>query len=88
MRYQPIEGVERSGSSTAQSLARGAGSVETDYLNGEIVLLGQLHGVPVPANAYFVELSLRMLSDQLKPGAISVAQAEAELAARGVVLGA
>jgi 2-dehydropantoate 2-reductase len=88
MRYQPIEGVERSGSSTAQSLARGAGSVETDYLNGEVVLLGRLHGMPVPANAYFVELSLRMLRDQLKPGAVSVAQAEAELAARGVVLGA
>jgi len=86
MRYQPIEGVKRSGSSTAQSLARGTGSIETDYLNGEIVLLGRLHGVPVPANAYFVELSVRMLRDRLKPGAIPVAQAEAELRALGVVL--
>jgi 2-dehydropantoate 2-reductase len=86
MRYQPIEGVERSGSSTAQSLARGTGSLETDYLNGEIILLGRLHGVPVPANTYFVELSVRMLRDKLKPGAISVAQAEAELRALGVVL--
>jgi 2-dehydropantoate 2-reductase len=87
MRYQPIEGVKRSGSSTAQSLARGAGSLETDYLNGEIVLLGRLHGVPVPANAYFVELSVRMLRDKLKPGAVSVAQAEAELRALGLALG-
>ena len=49
MRYAPIEGVARSGGSTTQSLARGAGSVETDYLNGEIVLLGRLYAVPVPA---------------------------------------
>jgi 2-dehydropantoate 2-reductase len=39
------------GGSTWQSLARGAGSVETDHLNGEIVLLGRLHGVPTPVNA-------------------------------------
>jgi 2-dehydropantoate 2-reductase len=47
-----IGGVEsRPGGSTWQSLARGQGSVETDYLNGEIVLLGRLHGVPTPCNA-------------------------------------
>lgn len=37
--------------STWQSLARGAGSVETDFLNGEIVLLGRLHGIKTPVNA-------------------------------------
>ena len=36
---------QRPGSSTWQSLRRGTGAVETDYLNGEIVLLGRLHGV-------------------------------------------
>jgi 2-dehydropantoate 2-reductase len=87
MRPQPIEGVERSGSSTTQSFARGAGSVETDYLNGEIVLLGRLHGVPVPANSYFLDLSTRMLRDKLKPGSISASQVEAELAAVGVAIG-
>ena len=86
MRSRPIPGVERSGGSTTQSLERGAGSIETDYLNGEIVLLGRLHGVPVPANTYFVELGARMVREKLKPGAISVAQAEAELAARGLVI--
>ena len=31
--------------------SRGAtGAVETDYLNGEIVLLGRLHGVATPVN--------------------------------------
>ena len=86
MRSRPIPGIERSGGSTTQSLERGAGSIETDYLNGEIVLLGRLHGVPVPANTYFVELGARMVREKLKPGAISVAQAEAELAARGLVI--
>ncbi|WP_116109834.1 MULTISPECIES: rhodanese-like domain-containing protein [Amycolatopsis] len=46
-----IPGRPRAGSSTRQSLARGAGSVEGDFLNGEIVLLGRLHGVPAPLNA-------------------------------------
>lgn len=36
--------------STWQSFARGAGS-EVDFLTGEIVLLGRLHGVPTPASA-------------------------------------
>jgi thiosulfate/3-mercaptopyruvate sulfurtransferase len=45
-----IPGHPRSGSSTWQSLARSA-TPETDYLNGEIVLLGRLHGVPAPGNA-------------------------------------
>ncbi len=34
------------GGSTWQSVARGTGDVETDYLTGEVVLLGRLHGVP------------------------------------------
>jgi 2-dehydropantoate 2-reductase len=47
-----IGGVDtRPGGSTWQSLARGRGSVETDHLNGEISLLGRLHGVPTPCNA-------------------------------------
>ena len=45
-----IGGQQRRGSSTHQSLTRGMRAVETDYLNGEIVLLGRLHGVPTPVN--------------------------------------
>jgi 2-dehydropantoate 2-reductase len=45
-----IEGRIRGGSSTWQSLKRGTGAIETDYLNGEISLLGRLHGVPTPLN--------------------------------------
>jgi 2-dehydropantoate 2-reductase len=32
-------------------LQRGTGHIETDYLNGEIVLLGRQLGIPTPVNA-------------------------------------
>jgi 2-dehydropantoate 2-reductase len=57
VRFLPVEGYASPGGSTWQSLIRGAGSVETDYLNGEIVLLGRLHGVPTPANATVARLA-------------------------------
>jgi len=44
-----MPGIER-GSSTWQSLVRGSGTTEVDWLNGEIVLLGRLHGIPTPVN--------------------------------------
>ena len=47
---EPVEGTARGGGSTWQSVARGLSSVETDYLNGEIALLGRLHGIPTPVN--------------------------------------
>jgi lysophospholipase L1-like esterase len=37
-------------------LARATGSIETDYLNGEIAMLGRLHGVPTPVNALLQDL--------------------------------
>lgn len=46
-----LPGEPRGGGSTWQSLQRGAGSVEATWLNGEVVLLGRLHGVPTPVNA-------------------------------------
>ena len=70
MTIHPIEGIERTGSSSTQSLARAAGSIETDYLNGEIVLLGRLHGVPTPVNAWLAALAARMVRDRLPPGSI------------------
>jgi 2-dehydropantoate 2-reductase len=51
MESRPIPGRERAGSSTWQSFARGQRTTEVDWLNGEIVLLGRLHGVPTPVNA-------------------------------------
>jgi 2-dehydropantoate 2-reductase len=83
MRSAPVPGASRSGSSSTQSLARGAGSIETDYLNGEIALIGRLHGIPVPANSFFVALSARMISEKLSPGAFSGEELMAGLAAAG-----
>jgi len=52
------------GSSTWQSLRRGTGSVETDYLNGEIAMLGRRAGVPTPVN----ELLQRLCSEHARLG--------------------
>jgi 2-dehydropantoate 2-reductase len=46
-----VSGQRRQGGSTWQSVARGLPSVETDFLNGEVVRLGRLHDVPTPVNA-------------------------------------
>jgi len=50
VQWAPVEGRDRGGGSTWQSLARGATSLESDYLNGEIVLLGRKHGIATPVN--------------------------------------
>jgi 2-dehydropantoate 2-reductase len=60
----PVSGRHRRGGSSWQSLARGAGSIETDWLNGEIVLLGRLHGVPTPVNRRLQELAGRLLRER------------------------
>jgi 2-dehydropantoate 2-reductase len=59
---------EWSGGSSWQSLARGAGSIEAEYLNGEIVLLGRLHGVPTPVNALLERLAIRAAVEGSPPG--------------------
>jgi 2-dehydropantoate 2-reductase len=64
---QPIAGRPRAGSSTRQSLTRGAASLETDYLNGEISLVGRLHGVPTPVNDALCVLSARHLRERRPP---------------------
>jgi 2-dehydropantoate 2-reductase len=49
-KVDPASGIQAGQQSTWQSFARSAGSTEVDFLNGEIVLLGALHGVPTPVN--------------------------------------
>ena len=66
-----IEGRPRAGGSTWQSVVRGAGSVETDYLNGEIVLQGRLAGVPTPVNELLQSLAQEMVRDRRQPGWLS-----------------
>jgi 2-dehydropantoate 2-reductase len=72
------------GGSSWQSLARRSGSIESDYLNGEIVLLGHLHGIPTPVNEALRLLANRMTRDGAPPGSADPAQFEqlvAELSA-------
>ncbi len=64
----PVAGCPRAGGSTWQSLARGASSIETDALNGEIVRLGEAWGVPTPVNRALVELCRRAVAERLAPG--------------------
>jgi len=77
LRSAPIDGSQRSGSSSWQSLHRGAGSIETDYLSGEIVLLGRLHGVPTPVNQALRKLSNDMAREGLPPESYSLDEVEA-----------
>jgi len=70
LRLEPVAGATRGGGSTWQSLARGSGA-ETDYLNGEIALLGRLYGVPTPANARIQSLMTEVSTRGGKPGAMT-----------------
>ena len=70
---------ERGGGSTWQSLQRGTGSVETDYLNGEIALLGRLHDIPTPANALVQRLTNEAARDHHPPGHMTHRELPAEL---------
>jgi len=81
MHYADVPGAPRAGSSTAQSLERGTGSVETDWLNGEIVLLGRLHGVATPVNAVFARLAARLAREGAQPGSVTADEVEAMIAA-------
>jgi len=76
-RMAEIAGVDRGGSSTWQSLVKGSTRLETDYLNGEVVLLGKLHGVPTPYNWALRQLSQRLAAQGGRPGDYSIADIEA-----------
>jgi 2-dehydropantoate 2-reductase len=73
MRLGEIAGRGRLGGSSWQSLQRGTGDIETDYLNGEIALLGRTHGLPVPANALLQQLAREAAARRQAPGTVAVA---------------
>jgi 2-dehydropantoate 2-reductase len=60
----------RGGGSTWQSLRRGTGALETDYLNGEIALLARLHGVAAPVNALLQAAANDAARRKLSPGSL------------------
>ncbi|MHB8219664.1 MAG: ketopantoate reductase family protein [Acidimicrobiales bacterium] len=59
-----------SGGSSWQSVVRGAGSVEADFLNGEIALLGRLHGIPTPVNSLLQRRVNQMVALGQQPGVV------------------
>jgi len=70
----PVGGGGRPGGSSWQSLVRGTGAIETDYLTGEIVLLGRLHGVPTPVNTLLQSLTRQAAEQRLQPGWLTPAE--------------
>jgi 2-dehydropantoate 2-reductase len=74
-----VAGELRDGGSTWQSLARGADSIETDDLNGEIVLQARLAGVPAPINEMLQRLGHELVATGAAPGSFSEDQLLARL---------
>jgi 2-dehydropantoate 2-reductase len=81
IRVAPIMGggQKRSGGSSWQSLRRGKTTIEADYLNGEICLLGRLHGIPTPVNELLQETANRFAREGRQPGSMTVAELRAQL---------
>jgi len=65
-----IPGHERTGGSSWQSLRRATGSIESDYLNGEIVRFGRLLGIPTPVNRLLCVTAQRMARSAAAPGTL------------------
>ena len=68
IRSAPVPGRARPGGSSWQSIKRGTGNIEADYLNGEIVQLGRLHGVPTPGNLVMQRVGNRLAREALPVG--------------------
>jgi 2-dehydropantoate 2-reductase len=77
MQIRPVPGRERGGGSTWQTFVRGAHTTEVDWLNGEIVLLGRLHGVPTPVNAMLQDVTRRAVREGRPARSFTAADLEA-----------
>ncbi|MBL7518041.1 NAD(P)-binding domain-containing protein, partial [Frankia sp. CNm7] len=83
----PVEGHERPGSSTWQSLAR-ARDAETDFLNGEVALLARQLGRRAPVNAALAARVGRAVSERTAPGSLPVEDLAGLLASARVLVDA
>jgi 2-dehydropantoate 2-reductase len=84
MRLGPIRGRERAGGSSWQSLARSTGTIEADYLNGEIAMLGRMHGFPTPVNEALQRLANRWAAARRPPGTMTAIEFERAASGHGV----
>ena len=72
---RPVAGVaEFVGGSTWQSLQRATGNIETDYLNGEVVMIAHRLGMEAPINEQLAILARRAAAAGAKPGDMNVDQ--------------
>lgn len=71
LRIGTIAGQARQGGSSWQSLYRQSHDIESDYLNGEIVLLGRCHGISTPVNAALQRLANQFAASGRPPGSMS-----------------
>lgn len=67
------------GGSSWQSIRRGTGSIETDFLNGEIALMARLDGGEAPLNAEVQRLARQAAANGDAPGSLSAEQLSAAL---------
>ncbi len=74
IRFDPFDGSKRGGGSSWQSLNRGTGTIEADYLNGEMVLLGRMHGVPTPVNETLQRVANGFARERRQAGSMPVAE--------------
>jgi 2-dehydropantoate 2-reductase len=77
---RPVPGTPTElGGSSWQSIARGSGSIETDYLNGEIVLIARARGLTAPLNETIQRLSRQAAGARKRHSTLTVAELEALL---------
>ena len=77
MKFDIPEGDVFLGGSTWQSLAKGSSTIETDYFNGEIAMLGRMHGVPAPVNEFLQAFAMQMLRERRPAGTVPVDELDA-----------
>lgn len=82
LRLGTINKATRPGGSSWQSVHRRTGNIETDYLNGEIVLLGRTHAVPTPANELMQQLARECATGRQTACSVSESAILAQLVAR------
>ena len=79
MAHGNVKGMARSGGSSWQSIMKGSGDIEADYLNGEIVLLGRLHGVPTPVNGTLQHMANNLARNRGEAQSTPLAELEAQI---------
>jgi 2-dehydropantoate 2-reductase len=82
VRVGTVEGRERGGGSSWQSIQRGTGNIESDALNGEIVLLARLHETVAPVNGVLQREANQLARRGGRPGEMTPTELMGRVAER------